>query len=344
MQYRSLGSSGIEASVVGLGTWAIGGWMWGGTDEQESIRAIHAALDAGINLIDTAPVYGFGRSEEIVGRAIKDRRDKVVLATKCGLVWHVREGEHFFSSDDSHVSPDATQYHVHKCLKPEVIRYEIEHSLQRLNVDCIDVYQTHWQDKTTPIADSMEELLKLKAEGKIRAIGCCNATPAQMDDYRALGPLEVDQERYSMLDREHETANLPYCADHRVAFFAYAPLSSGLLTGKMGADRVFKAGDLRLARDRFSPENRMRVQQLLDRIRPIADGHGATIGQVVIAWTVAQPGCSHALVGARHPDQALENARAGTIRLSEEELKTLRAAVEECGNVGSAALPKQPQK
>jgi aryl-alcohol dehydrogenase-like predicted oxidoreductase len=181
MRYRSLGKSGIEASVVGLGSWAIGGWMWGGAEEAESVRAIHAAIDAGVNLIDTAPVYGFGVSEEVVGKAIRDRRDKVVLATKCGLVWHEEKGEFFFASDEKHPTDDG-RIKVYRRLAPDTIRREVEWSLKRLGTDRIDLLQTHWQDSTTPIAATMHTLMELKKEGKIRAIGCSNATPEQMDE------------------------------------------------------------------------------------------------------------------------------------------------------------------
>jgi aryl-alcohol dehydrogenase-like predicted oxidoreductase len=195
MRYRPLGASGIEASVVGLGAWAIGGWMWGGADEADSIRCIQAAVDLGVNLIDTAPVYGFGKSEEIVGKAIKGRRDKVVVATKCGLVWHTDKGQFFFKSSEENIGVGEDIYTVHQYLGPECIRYEVELSLKRLQVDTIDLYQTHWQESTTPIADTMAELLKLKHEGKIRAIGVSNATTEHMDEYRAVGVLDCDQER-----------------------------------------------------------------------------------------------------------------------------------------------------
>ncbi len=192
MRYKSLGQSGIEASVVGLGTWAIGGWWWGGNDERESVRAIQAAIDAGVTLIDTAPAYGLGRSEEIVGKALEGRRDRVVLATKCGLVWHTNAGTPFFSEFGKP---------VHKYLGPDSIRYEIEQSLRRLKTDVIDLYQTHWQDSTTRIEETMAVLLDLKAEGKIRAIGVSNADCQQIEEYRAVGPVDADQEKYSMLDR-----------------------------------------------------------------------------------------------------------------------------------------------
>lgn len=328
MEFRSLGQSGIEASAVAFGAWAIGGWMWGGADDDDAVRAIHAALDAGINFVDTAPVYGFGRSEEVVGRVLRDRRDEVVLATKCGLIWHEARGEFNFTSGEDSIH-DGDSISVYRCLAPDTIRYEVEQSLRRLGTDRIDLLQTHWQEPTTPIEDTMAALLDLKQEGKIRAIGCSNATTKQMDEYAAVGPLDSDQERFSMLDRRAEAENLRYCEKNGLAFLAYSPIEQGLLTGKVGPDRVFAEGDHRKDSKRFSVENRRRVQALLAPFHDIAEGHNATLAQVAIAWTISQPGCSHALVGARTPQQARENAAAGNIALSEAELKTMDEAVRE---------------
>ncbi len=327
MQQRTLGQSGIEASVVGLGTWAIGGWMWGGADDKQAIAAIQASIDAGVNLVDTAPVYGFGRSEEVVGKAISGRRDNVVLATKCGLIWHREKGELHFKSDRNRITKDGA-ISVYKFLDPGSIKWEVEQSLKRLGTDRIDLLQTHWQESTTAISDTMCALMELKDEGKIRAIGCSNATPQQMDQYRAAGDLDVDQERYSMLDRDLEQSNLPYCERHNIAFFAYSPLALGLLTGKITADRRFNEGDLRLNNPRFSIQNRARIQDLLDELRPIADGHDLSFTQLAIAWTVAQKGCTHALVGARTAEQATENARAGDAMLTDAELATMDEIIE----------------
>jgi len=329
MKYRSLGASGIEASVVGLGCWTFGGWMWGGADEKESIRAIHRALDEGINWVDTAPVYGFGRSEEVVGKALRGRRDQVVLATKCNLIWHQEKGAFLFASDDKGPRTDGP-IKVYRCGAPEEVRAEVERSLKRLGTDRIDLLQTHWQDPSTPVEETMQTLMELKAEGKIRAIGCCNATPEQMDAYRRAGVLDVDQERYSMVDRAHEADNLPYVAEHGLAFLAYSPLGQGLLTGKVGPDRVFEDGDQRRTKELFSVENRIKILEMLETFRPVADQHGVSLGQLAIAWTVAQHGCSHALVGARHADQAVENARAGFLNLSAEDLKLMQGAVDAC--------------
>lgn len=336
MHMRPLGQSGIEASVVAIGTWVMGGWMWGGADEQDSINAVHAALDAGINLLDTAPIYGFGHSELVVGKAIKDRRDKVVIATKCSMVINAPGGRSVGRSTAA-----GPNEHGHLEIKiynnPESIKKEVELSLKRLQTDYIDLYQTHWQEQETPIEDTMGALAELKQQGKIRAIGVCNATPDEMDRYRSVTPLDSDQEQYSMIHRKMEGGsfqgedNLPdqlgYCEQNNIAVLAYSPLVLGLLTGKVGPDREFPESDLRSKQKRFSVANRKKIANLLDGFRPIADKHNCSIAQLVIAWTVSQPGLTHALVGARTSEQATENAGAGRITLDDEDLKTMNAAV-----------------
>ena len=310
----------MQASAIGFGAWAIGGWMWGGADEADAIDAIHASVDAGVNLIDTAPMYGQGQSEEIVGKAIAGRRDKVVVASKAGLVWHSQKGEYFFDYTDG--KP------IHRLLSPESIRFEIEQSLTRMKINTIDLYQTHWQDSTTPIADTMGELIKLKDEGKILAIGASNVTLADYDAYREAGPLDSLQERYSMLDRKLEDELLPACERDRVAMLAYSPLEQGLLTGKVTPDREFDKGDQRLESPRFSVENRKRVLDMLAEFQPIADAAKITLAQLVIAWTVEQPGLTHALVGARNREQALANAKAGDVYLEADQVAAITTILE----------------
>ncbi len=310
MLVREIGSSGLHASAIGLGTWAIGGWMWGGTDEAKSIAAIRAAMDEGISLIDTAPAYGQGLAEEIVGKAIKGRRDEVVLATKCGLVWHTRKGSHFFDYDGRP---------VHRYLGAESIRHEVELSLRRLGTDHIDHYITHWQDPSTPIAETMDTLQALKAEGKIRSIGASNVSAAELENYLGTGGLDAIQEEYSMVKRDIETSLLPMATQHGVSTLSYSSLALGLLSGKIGPDRVFEGDDQRKDNPRFSEANRVKVARLMDAIALVAEEHGATLAQIVIAWTIQQPGITFALCGARNPQQASENARAGRVRLSQAE-------------------------
>ncbi|MCA9302981.1 MAG: aldo/keto reductase, partial [Phycisphaerales bacterium] len=297
---------------------------------------VHAALDAGINLLDTAPIYGFGHSESVVGKAIKDRREKVVLATKCGMVINAPGGRSVGRSTAAGPSE-----HGHLEIKiwnnPESIRSEVELSLKRLQTDYIDLYQTHWQEEDTAIEDTMGALADLKQQGKIRAIGVCNATPEIMDRYRAVAPLDSDQEQYSMIHRKMEGGSfqgedglpdqLGYCKETNTAVLAYSPLVLGLLTGKVGPERVFPASDLRSKQKRFSKENRQKIADLLAGFQPIADKHNCSMAQLVIAWTVSQPGLTHALVGARTREQAIENAGAGKITLDSEDLGTMNALV-----------------
>lgn len=317
MLVREIGSSGVQASAIGLGTWAIGGWMWGGTDETKSIAAIQSSIDEGVSLIDTAPAYGQGVAEAIVGKAIKGRRDKVVLATKCGLVWHTTKGNHFF---------DYQGRPVHRYLGPESIRYEIEQSLKRLGTDYIDHYITHWQDPTTPIAETMDALKKLKAEGKIRSIGASNLSTRDMEEYVAAGGLDAIQEEYSMVKRDIEATLLPIAAKQGVSTLSYSSLALGLLSGKIGPDRTFDGDDQRKDNPRFSRENREKVARFMKDVTGVADEHHATPAQIVIAWTIQQPGITFALCGARNPQQASENARAGRVRLSKTEIQTISEA------------------
>jgi aryl-alcohol dehydrogenase-like predicted oxidoreductase len=326
MKTRPLGASGIQASVVAFGAWAVGGWRWGGSDDRTSIEAIRAGIDAGISFIDTAPAYGFGHGEEVVGKAIQGRRDKVVLATKCGLSWNTSKGTLFFVSDEKGRN-DAGQYRIHKTLDPDIVRADLEDSLRRLGTDHVDLYLTHWQDVSTPIEDTMALLLDFKRQGKIRAIGACNAKIEDLERYRSGGPLDADQERYSMLDRGLEPSQLPWCRKNNVAVLAYSPLHHGLLTGTISPEREFKEGDLRRGHASFTPENLKKTAALLDRIRPIAERRGLSIGQLVIAWTLAQPGLTHALVGARTPQQAIENARASDVTLEPSELASISVAL-----------------
>jgi methylglyoxal reductase len=293
--------------------------MWGGTDVQQSVRSIQASLEAGVNFIDTAPAYGLGLSERIVGEAIRGRRDKVILATKCGLVWHTARGT-FFA--DQNGSP------IHRYLGAESIRYEVEQSLRRMGTDYIDLYQTHWQDSTTPIEETMGTLLDLKKQGKIRAIGVSNCTVDQVRQYRSIGPVDAAQEQYSLLHRELEREYLPYCVRNRIAVLAYSPLANGLLTGKLDPNHVFPKDDLRRDNPMFTRESRIRVGEMLDPVRPIARKYSFTLGQLAIAWALAQPGITHALVGARDEGQAAENAAAGSVLLAATDARQITDAMQ----------------
>jgi methylglyoxal reductase len=316
MKTRRFGRSEIEASVVGLGTWAIGGWMWGGADERESIAAIQASIDEGVSLIDTAPAYGFGRSEEVVGKAIAGRRDEVVLATKCGLVWDTERGNWFF---------DAEGHTVHRYLGAESIRKELETSLRRLGTDHIDIYVTHWQDPTTPVEETMGALEELRTEGKIRAIAASNTSPDDVREYLKQGQLDGIQERYNALDRELDDELVPQCLEHDVSVMSYSSLALGLLSGGLGPDRKFEGDDQRAGNPRFTRENRIKVAHMLGELDALCAELGLTTAQLVIGWTLARPGITYALCGARTPRHAVENAKAGSQTLSAEVISAVDA-------------------
>lgn len=331
MKMRTLGESGLTVSAVALGAWAIGGgpW-WGPSDDDESIRAIHAALDAGVTMIDTAPVYAFGHSEEVVGRAIKGRRDKVVLATKAGLWWHDDRGETFFIQNGTI---------VRRCLRPETITEEVEHSLRRLGTDYIDLYQTHWQapdEDPVPVADTMDCLVRLKEQGKIRAIGASNTTPPIADAYLAAGPLASVQERYSILDRKLDAEAVPQCIDNNVGILAYSPLEQGLLTGAITPTTLLGEGEYRNFIPWYAPENRHRVLDMLEGWQNLTEKYDCTLAQLVIAWTISRPGITVALCGARKEPHALSNAGAGDIELEPADAARMLADAEA---LGAPAIP-----
>lgn len=316
MEYRQLGKSDLNISAVGLGCWAIGGWWWGGTDVKESIAAIQKALDVGINFIDTAPAYGWGLSEEIVGRALEGRRDRAIVATKCGIIWDHEAGMFHYESDN---------HRMFRYGAKQSIMAEVEGSLKRMGTDHIDLYQIHWPDPTTPFEETMNALATLLGQGKIRAIGVSNFTVAMHLECLKHGPLHSSQPRYNMLDRKIEKNVLPFCRKRKIGVVAYSPIEQGILTGKVTLDRRLAPGDYRARQPWFQEKNLRRALAFLDRIRPIAEGHGKSLTQLAIAWVLAQPGVTSAIVGARRPDQVEHNAGGADWRLTEDELKRIDA-------------------
>ncbi len=311
MELRELGKSGVKVPPVGLGCWAIGGWRWGGTDVSQSIATIQRAIDLGMTLLDTAPVYGWGLSEEILGRALEGRRDHAIIATKCGLVWDCEEGQFHFESEGRRVFRNS---------RKERIFADVEASLRRLRTDRIDLYQIHWPDETTPFEETMEALTALREAGKIRAVGVSNFTVEQHLECLRYGVVDSSQPRYNMLDRKAEKSVLPFCRKRRIGVLVYSPMEQGLLTGRVTLERTFPEGDYRAQRPWFQPHNRRRILEFLERVRPIAEGHGKSLAHLAIAWVLSQPGVTAALVGARRPEQVEHNIEAAQWRLSAEEL------------------------
>jgi aryl-alcohol dehydrogenase-like predicted oxidoreductase len=324
MQYRKLGHSDLEISVVTFGAWAAGGWMWGGTERSEAVKAIRSSYDVGVTSIDTAPVYGQGLSEEIVGEAIQDLpRDKVQILTKYGMRWDLAKGDFAMHSKDN----EGNEIEIYKYAAKESIIKECEDSLKRLGTDYIDLYQIHWHDKTTPIEETMEAVSLLIKQGKVRYAGVCNYDANLMREAAKYLNLVSDQVPYSMVKRDIEKETVPYCLENNKSILAYSPLERGLLTGKMKPGYKFGADDHRADLYFYKDENLKSVETFLNTIKPLADDKQASLGQLVIRWTVEQPGITIALVGARNSEQALQNAKAMDIKITSEELNFITDAL-----------------
>jgi aryl-alcohol dehydrogenase-like predicted oxidoreductase len=285
MEQKRIEGTGLVSSRIAVGTWSIGGWMWGGSDEGEAVKTIRTALDLGITLIDTAPAYGFGRSEEIVGRAIAEHgeRERVLIATKAGLEW--RAGQ------------------VYRNASAERIRAEVKESLRRLRTDYIDIYQVHWPDPLVAVGESAAALRELFEQGTIRAIGVSNFSPEQMEIFRSVAPLHVVQPPYNLFERQIESDVLPYAERHGLTVLAYGALCRGLLSGRMRPDTGFTGDDLRRTDPKFQPR---RYRQYLDAVaaldRLARERYGKNVLALAVRWILDQ-GPTIALWGARRPDQ-----------------------------------------
>ena len=316
MEFVAIGEDHLQVSRIAFGAWAIGGWLWGGADKKEAVKAIETSLDYGMSSFDTAPVYGFGQSEELIGQTLKGKRDKIQILSKCGLRWDLKEGHLHMKTQDNDGNPQDV---LRVGRKKDVIA-ECESSLKRLQTDYIDLYQLHWPDPRTPISETMEAMEILLQQGKIRAAGVCNFNKAQTEEAENHIALASNQVPYSMLRRDIEKELVPHCLESGTAILAYSPLQRGLLTGKITPDYVFNEGDTRPQTVHFQKENIKRTNDFLKKIKPIANSHKATIAQLVIRWTLEQSAIAIALVGARNAQQTIENAQAIFIDLSEDEL------------------------
>jgi aryl-alcohol dehydrogenase-like predicted oxidoreductase len=323
MQLRKLGGSDVMVTPMAFGAWAIGGWMWGGAEEKDAIEAIKAAITAGITTIDTAPAYGFGRSEELVGKAMEGvPRDSYQILTKFGMNWQTEQGEYFFDSVDN----DGKPFKMYKWASKQKVMQECEDSLRRLRTDYIDLYQIHWPDNSTPISETFEAVQRLIEQGKVKAAGVCNYNVQKADEALKTIQLASNQVPYSMINRDIEMNVIPQAVEKNIGIIAYSPLQRGLLTGKIKPGHTFGEGDTREGNRFYTDENITRTNQLLERIAPIADKHDATLAQVVINWTIHRPGVACVLVGARDADQVNDNAQSLSISLTDEEMNEITNA------------------
>jgi aryl-alcohol dehydrogenase-like predicted oxidoreductase len=320
MIYRELGESGIKISAITFGAWAIGGFMWGGSDEKQALGAIRRGYDLGVTAIDTAPIYGTGLSEELVGKAIKGNRENYQILTKFGMRWSRAGSQKEFSSDKGF---EDIWNQVYLDGRKEGVMQEAEESLRRLDTDYIDYYQMHWPVENAPIEETMEALVRLKEQGKIRAAGVCNFSAAQLMEAEKTIRIEADQVAYNMVRRDIEKDVVPYLLKHNKGIIAYSPMQRGLLTGKFYPDTKLPEGDNRKYSRYFKPENIRRVNEFLSNIKPIAEAHEASLAQLALSWTIHQPGVITTLAGSRSPGQIEDNARAAEIELTPDELQSL---------------------
>ncbi len=320
MEYRKIGDSDLALPVITFGAWAAGGWMWGKTERKDAVDAIRASYNEGVTAIDTAPVYGQGTSEEIVGEAIQNiPRHRLQILTKYGMRWDVKKGDFSFKSKNN----QGEDIELYRYAGRDSIIRECEESLRRLRTDYIDLYQIHWPDTTTPIAESMEAVDRLIKQGKVRYAGVCNYNVEQMKEAEKYVRLVSNQVPYSMVKRDIEREVVPHCIAGNKAILAYSPMERGLLTGKMKPGYAFQEGDHRAGLYFFTDENIRRTNQFLSKIKPIADEKKVTLAQLVLRWTITRPGITIALAGARNAEQAVANAKAGDITLTGEEMELI---------------------
>ena len=317
METRRLGNTTLEISTIGFGTWAAGGggWLfsWGAQDDRESIAAITSAVEQGVNWIDTAPVYGLGHAEEVVGRALRELPERPIVATKFGRVW----------DDTGNIGGN---------IRPESVRRECEDSLRRLDIDVIDLYQVHWPDPDEDIEDCWGAVTELVSEGKVRFAGVSNFSPSQIERCRAIHPVASLQPPYSMLSRDIETETLPYCEDHGIGVICYSPMQKGLLTGKYTRDKIVALpdDDHRRRDPLFNEPSITAVLDLVEKLRTVANRRGRTLAQLAIAWVLSHSDVTAAIVGARRPDQIADTIQAGDWRLGEDDIAEIDRYLAAC--------------
>lgn len=311
MERIRFGQTEMEVSRIVLGTWVTGGWAWGGSDENEALRAVLHALELGINFIDTAPVYGFGKSERIIGQALKEwgSREQIVIATKCGLEWDDKE-------------------RIRRNSSPKRIFEEIDQSLRRLGVDYIDLYQIHWPDPKTPSEMFMEAMIKIQEKGKIRYIGVSNFNKDQLIDCLNCGPIHSLQPPFNIFEQEARIELLPFCQEHGIPTLAYGGLCRGLLTGKFTGDESFPRGDLRRADPKFKPDRFKNYVKAVNAISKLASSYGKSVAQFALRWALQQPGITTVIAGARTAAQVEENVGAANWQISDQHLADVQSILE----------------
>lgn len=323
MKYNTLGKSDVRVAELAFGAWAIGGWLWGGADSNDAVKAIETAVDNGMTTIDTAAVYGFGLSEELTGKAVKGKRDQVQILTKFGMVWDEKKGSYYFSTKDS----DGNNIDIYNYSSKERVIKDCDASLKRLGTDYIDLYQIHWPDSTTPVSETMEALEILIEKGKIRAGAVSNYPVDLMREAVKTLSIASNQVPYSMVNRGIENNIIPWCLENNVGILAYSPLQRGLLTGKIRKGHKFGNGDSRPDTIFYKEPNLSRIIKFTGELKLIAEGHNATLSQLVLNWTSRQPGITCVLAGARNPAQVLDNVRATDFILTDEELKKINGLI-----------------
>ena len=323
MNYNKLGKSDVEVTELAFGAWAIGGWLWGGADSDEAIKAIETAVDNGMTTIDTAAVYGFGLSEELVGKAVKSKRSKVQILTKFGMIWDGKKGKFYFATKDN----DGNDIDIYNYSSRERVITDCEASLKRLGTDYIDLYQIHWPDATTPVSETMEALEILIQKGKIRAGAVSNYPVNLMKEAVKTLPIASNQVPYSMVNRGIEKDIIPFCIENNIGILAYSPLQRGLLTGKIKKGHNFGKGDSRPDTIYYREPNLSRIISFTDDLRAIAEERNVTLSQLVLNWTIQQPGITCALAGARNSAQVLDNIKAAEFTLSDDELERIRTLI-----------------
>ncbi len=325
MEYRKLGNTDLKISAITFGAWAAGGWMWGGSDSNQAIQAIRDAYDKGVTSIDTAPIYGMGASEKIVGEAIRDiPRDKVQLLTKFGMRWDLDKGTFYFKSKDN----DGKEVDIYKYAGKESVKLEVEQSLKRLGTDYIDLYQIHWPDIITPIQETFEAVAELIKEGKVLHAGVCNYNVAQMKEAEKYVSVVSNQVPFSMVNRDIEKEIVPFCRENGKSILAYSPMERGLLTGKMKPGQEFEKGDHRADNPYFTDESITKTNAFLEKIRPLAKEKEATLAQLVLKWTIERSGITIALAGARNSEQSIQNSAAAGLELSSGEIDFINVELE----------------